>query len=103
MEIDRTYVARRLELSRLCIGEAEDYRPYWRQSWNRHPPSWIESENPRWKGDFRVRYWDPAWHAILFGSPSSYVDRILEAGFDGVYLDTVDTFVYFEELGGKGD
>ncbi|MDA8424984.1 MAG: endo alpha-1,4 polygalactosaminidase [Treponema sp.] len=95
--------ARRLVLAYLSIGEAEDYRPYWRQEWNRHPPSWIESENPRWKGNFRVRYWEPAWRAILFGSPSSYLDRILAAGFDGVYLDTVDTFVHFEELAGKGD
>jgi cysteinyl-tRNA synthetase len=92
--------ARRLVLAYMSIGEAEDYRPYWRREWNKHPPSWIESENPDWKGNFRVRYWDPAWGAILFGSPSSYLDRILAAGFDGVYLDTVDTFVHFEDLGG---
>ena len=55
-------------------------------------PSWLGNENPSWRGNFQVRYWDPAWQAILFGSQTAYLDRILAAGFDGVYLDRVDAF-----------
>lgn len=87
---------RRLVFAYMSIGEAEDYRAYWQKSWSTKAPPWIERENPEWKGNYRVRYWDSAWRDILFGSPQSYLDKIIAAGFDGVYLDTIDTFYYFE-------
>jgi cysteinyl-tRNA synthetase len=87
---------RRLVISYMSIGEAEDYRFYWQESWNETPPSWIAAENPDWEGNFKVRYWDPEWQAVLFGSPDSYLDRILAAGFDGIYLDIIDAFQWFE-------
>jgi len=43
-----------------------------------------------------VRYWDPNWQYIICGSSDSYVNRIVNAGFDGVYLDLVDEYEYFE-------
>ncbi len=94
-------------LAYLSIGEAEDYRFYWQEGWdadhNGQPdtgaPVWLESVNPDWEGNYKVRYWDPAWQAILFGSPASYLDRILAAGFDGVYLDIIDAYEYFEGQG----
>ncbi len=89
--------ARRLVLCYLSIGEAETYRYYWQTSWKPGSPSWLEAENPDWAGNYKVRYWDPAWQAIITGNDSSYLKRILDAGFDGVYLDIVDGFEYFEE------
>jgi cysteinyl-tRNA synthetase len=80
------------------IGEAEDYRYYWQAGWNSTPPSWMHEENPDWPGNYKVRYWDPEWQNLLFGGESSYLDRILTAGFDGIYLDIVDAFEYFESL-----
>jgi len=44
-----------------------------------------------------VKYWDKEWQQIIYGTPGAYLDRILKAGFDGVYLDLVDAFEYFEE------
>jgi len=38
---------------------------------------------------------NPEWQAIIF----EYEDRILNAGFDGVYLDIIDGFEYWEENG----
>ena len=32
----------------------------------------------------------------MFGNPDAYLDNILKAVFDGVYLDGIDTFEYFE-------
>jgi cysteinyl-tRNA synthetase len=55
-------------------------------------PAWLGRENERWPGNFLVRYWDPAWQAIVFGAGDSYLTRIIEAGFDGVFLDRIDTF-----------
>lgn len=84
--------SRRIVLSYFSIGEAEDYRFYWQQSWHALPPDWLLAENPDWKGNYDVRYWDPQWRSILLGSPASYLDSIISAGFDGVYLDRVDAF-----------
>jgi cysteinyl-tRNA synthetase, unknown class len=91
---------RRVVIAYLSVGEAEDYRAYWPRAWKldvSQRPDWIGTENPRWPGNFPVRYWHPAWPALLFGAPDRYLDRIIDAGFDGVYLDRVD--VYQEFLG----
>ncbi len=53
-------------------------------------PPWLASENPAWRGNYLVRYWDTAWQDLIFGSPDAYLDKIIAAGFDGVYLDKVD-------------
>ncbi len=82
----------RIVLCYMSIGEAEDYRWYWVPSWAADPPSWLGPENPDWPGNYLVEYWDPEWQAIIYGSPDAYLDRIIAAGFDGVYLDKVDSF-----------
>lgn len=82
---------RRLVVSYLSIGEAEDYRHYWKKKWSKIPPEWLEEENSRWEGNYVVRYWHREWYKIIEG----YTERIVEAGFDGVFLDTVDTYYYY--------
>jgi cysteinyl-tRNA synthetase len=89
--------ASRLVVAYMSIGEAEDYRYYWQTDWEESPPSWLEEENPNWPGNYKVRYWDPAWQGVIFGDSSSYLDMILYAGLDGVYLDIIDAFEYFED------
>ncbi len=84
--------ARRLVLCYLSIGEAEDYRDYWNPHWAEDPPDWLLYENPAWPGNYTVRYWDPLWKAMV----DAQLDRILAAGFDGVYLDCVDVYERFE-------
>ncbi len=87
----------RLVLCYLSIGEAEDYRPYWKQEWNANPPEWLLEENPNWTGNYRVQYWNEDWKAIITGNADSYLGKILNSGFDGVYLDLVDSFWKFED------
>jgi len=60
-------------------------------------PSFLHSENPNWEGNFYVHYWDEEWQKIICGNDDSYLKKILDAGFDGVYLDLIDAFEYFEE------
>jgi len=86
----------RLLVAYMSIGEAEKYRYYWKAEWNTTAPAWLDKENPDWPGNYKVRYWDPAWQQILFGDDNSYLMRIIRAGFDGVYLDIIDAFEYFE-------
>lgn len=89
--------ARRLVISYVSIGEAEDYRYYWNDVWKNNPPAWLEKENSSWAGNYKVRYWDDNWKDIIYGSSDAYIDKIIEAGFDGAYLDIIDGFEYFEE------
>lgn len=86
----------RLVICYMSIGEAEDYRYYWESGWKVGNPSFLDKENPNWKGNFKVRYWDKDWQKIIYGNDSSYLKKILDAGFDGVYLDIIDAFEYFE-------
>ena len=82
----------------LSVGEAEDYRYYWDAAWDKkeNRPAWIAEENEEWDGNYKVRYWEPAWQNILYGSSDAYLDMIIGAGFDGVYLDVIDAYEYFE-------
>jgi cysteinyl-tRNA synthetase len=71
----------------LNIGQAESYRSYWRREWRVGAPNWLAVADPDWPGDFFVRYWAPEWQAIV----EAALDRIVDAGFDGVYLDRIDS------------
>jgi len=82
----------RLVIAYMSIGEAEDYRYYWKPEWKTNPPPWLAEENPDWPGNYAVRYWDKDWQNIIYG----YLEKILHAGFDGVFLDKVDSYIYFE-------
>lgn len=86
----------RLVFAYCSIGEAEDYRYYWQTEWASDPPDWLEQENPNWPGNFLVRYWERQWQDIIYGHENSYVRKILDAGFSGIYLDIIDAFEYFE-------
>ena len=86
----------RLVIAYMSIGEAEDYRYYWQSSWKTGSPEWLLEENPNWEGNYKVRYWDEDWQKIIFGNDNSYLKKIIDANFDGVYLDIIDAFEYFE-------
>ena len=93
--------AGRKVIAYISIGEAEDYRPYWRKEWGSKgkltaaAPSWLGVENPEWKGNYRVKYWHPEWQKLLLAA----IDDAMARGFDGVYLDIVDGFETFEQDG----
>jgi cysteinyl-tRNA synthetase len=95
--------AGRKVIAYLSIGEAEDYRAYWQREWDADrdgkpdaaAPAFLLAQNPEWKGNYRVKYWQPGWQKIILAE----VDKIMAAGFDGVYLDIVDGFETFEQDG----
>lgn len=73
----------------LSIGEAEDYRAYWKTLHERKSVApVIIAENSDWPGNYTVMYWDAGWQAII-------QDRVREAkrkGFTALYLDKVDAW-----------
>lgn len=86
----------RLVIAYMSIGEAEDYRYYWDPSWESYAPEWLLEENPDWEGNYKVKYWNHEWQSIIYGDEEAYLDQILSRGFDGVYLDIIEAFEYFE-------
>ncbi|MCK4645879.1 MAG: endo alpha-1,4 polygalactosaminidase [Candidatus Aminicenantes bacterium] len=86
----------RLVIAYMSIGEAENYRYYWLSGWNTTPPSWLAEENPNWPDNYKVRFWLKSWQDIIYGNDNSYLKKILDAGFDGVYLDIIDAYEFFE-------
>ncbi len=78
------------------IGEAEEYRFYWNKGWKKNPPKFIGPENEDWAGNYKVKYWREDWWQTGL---RPYLDRIIEAGFDGVYLDIVDAYWFWHEQG----
>ncbi|MBK9983573.1 MAG: endo alpha-1,4 polygalactosaminidase [Saprospiraceae bacterium] len=87
---------KRLVISYMSIGEAENYRYYWKSAWNANKPVWLDAENPNWAGNFKVKYWNTEWQNIIYGNDNSYLKKILDADFDGAYLDLIDAFEYYE-------
>jgi cysteinyl-tRNA synthetase, unknown class len=87
-----------LVIAYMSIGEAEDYRYYWKSEWNSNKPAWLGKLNPQWPGNFKIQYWIPEWKQIISGNASSYTQKIIDAGFSGVYLDIIDGFEYWESL-----
>ncbi len=87
--------ARRLLVSTVNIGQAEDDRFYWQNHWVSNPPSWLLEKDSR--GNYFVKFWQQGWRNILFGEDGDYLDRILAAGFDGVLLEGIEVFMDFED------
>lgn len=91
-------------LAYLSIGEAENTRAYWNPAWVNAQGNPIAGVAPAWLGPkvtgepgrYQVRYWNRAWKQTLFGTTTgpnrTPIDRIIDQGFDGVYLDAVDAF-----------
>ncbi len=86
---------KKIVVSYMSIGEAEDYRFYWQDQWHTGSPAWLDAENPDWEGNFKVKYWETEWQDII----KTYLDRIIAAGFDGVYMDIIDAYEYYFDQG----
>ena len=99
--------SQKIVLAYMSIGEAEDYRFYWNPNWRPGSPEWLGPTNPDWAGNYKVRYWRSGWKNIIFGTTSgpdkSYLDRIIDQGFDGVYLDIIDAYEYWSSPEGGNE
>jgi len=82
---------RKLVLCYIDIAEAETWRWYWQSGWGVGNPDFIVAPDPDgWEDNYPVKYWDPDWQAIMYGNDSSYIAKILDDGFDGIYMDWIE-------------
>lgn len=88
----------RLVIAYMNVGSAENYRYYWKDNWKKGRPNWLAKPYEGYADEIWVKFWKDEWRAIIFGNDNSYTKRIIDAGFDGAYLDNVEAyyFLYFE-------
>lgn len=83
---------KRLVISYISVGSAEKYRYYWQKGWRRGSPSWIKKNYSGYPDEFWVEFWNQEWQNIIY----DYIDKIIDAGFDGAYLDNVEAYYFLE-------
>jgi cysteinyl-tRNA synthetase, unknown class len=91
--------ASRLVIAYMNIGSAEKFRYYWENNWGLHHPLWIKRKYEGYDDEFWVKFWKKEWQEIIYGNDNSYTKKIIDAGFDGAYLDNVEAyyFLYFKD------
>jgi len=75
----------------LSVGEAEGYRGYWEEIKDR---PWVIGENPFWKENYYVDVRNKEWQKVIL---DEVIPGIIEKGFKGIFLDTLDTSSMLEE------
>ena len=95
---------RGIAISYLSIGESEDYRPdYFNSEYmTEDAPDWLLKENKVWKGNRLISFCEEGWQRTILGDDDgrnvynsldpSPLYKLIELGFDGVYLDRVDVY-----------
>ncbi|MGV3613610.1 MAG: endo alpha-1,4 polygalactosaminidase [Fluviicola sp.] len=84
----------RLVISYMNIGSAEKYRYYWKKTWGLHHPLWLKKKYDGYKDEIWVKFWKDEWQEIIYGNDDSYTKKLLNAGFDGAYLDNIEGFYF---------
>lgn len=84
----------RLVLAVLPLGKAYDWRWYWRKGWEAGNPAFLFAPDADDPGSFVTLMSSPQWRELL----GKYITGIVELGFDGVVLDDLDTYLWFEDL-----
>jgi cysteinyl-tRNA synthetase len=81
-------------ISYINIGAAENFRYYWKEDWKLHEPDWLAKPYEGYEDEIWVNYWDGAWQDIIYGNDGSYMKKIVDAGFDGAYLDNTEAYYF---------
>lgn len=89
----------RLVISYINIGSAEKFRYYWKKNWGLQHPLWLKRKYDGYDDEFWVKFWKKDWQDIIYGNDNSYIKKIINAGFDGAYLDNVEAyyFLYYKD------
>jgi uncharacterized protein (TIGR01370 family) len=79
-----------LVVAYLSVGEVEPDRPWY--SDGRFDPSWALGKNENW-GSYFIDAGQSGWRSLMVDLTGEYMQK----GFDGIFMDTVDTASSFPE------
>lgn len=85
---------KRLVIGYMNIGAAEKFRYYWKRPWQLNNPKWLKKKYEGYEEEIWVEYWCREWQDIIYGNETSYAKKVVDAGFDGVYLDNVEAYYF---------
>ncbi|MHC4974360.1 MAG: MJ1477/TM1410 family putative glycoside hydrolase [Planctomycetota bacterium] len=94
-EIEQVRNSGKTVLAYISLGEASDFRFYW-NGWKEGNPSYIGPVNEYYPGVHKVKYWKRGWWNQVI---RPYLDRILDAGFDGICMDGIDAYWFWYTQG----
>lgn len=78
-------------LAYVSLGEVATHRGHFARA---RAAGLLIQENPNWKGAWMVDVRKPAWHALI---ADEVVPPLRARGFDGLFLDTVDSALALEQ------
>lgn len=81
---------RKILLGYISLGEIEAYRTHY--DWAKKAGLLLE-ENPNWEGHYILDVRNPVWAQYVI---ESIIPSLLEKGFDGIMIDTIDSPIYLE-------
>jgi cysteinyl-tRNA synthetase len=91
---------KRLVIAYIDIGEAESWRYYWKSSWVEPThdewgtPDFLLAPDPDgWVDNFVVAFWDKRWKDIMIYNSDSMLNRAIDDGYDGIYMDWIEGFI----------
>jgi len=86
--------AKRLVIAYINIGAVETYRYYWQDEWKLGSPHWIVKEYEGYPNEYYINFWEQEWKDIIYGNDNSYLKKIIDAKFDGAYLDNTEAYYF---------
>ena len=86
--------APRMILAEMPMGRAYDWRWYWNKDWVAGNPAFLFAVDQRCPGVFVTDPLSPQWKEIL----GKYLAGIVDLGFDGIIMDDLDTYLWFEDI-----
>lgn len=77
----------RLVLAHIDLTTISERDVYWDAVWSVARPGWFDAPLCDTRETYPVKFWVEDWRKLIFSAPGSYLDRVTDLGFDGVYLD----------------
>ncbi len=77
-------------LGYISLGEINSGRHYFQQA---KQAGWLLKPNPNWQGSYLVDQRNPGWGSLVI---EELIPSILSQGFDGIFIDTVDSSIHLE-------
>jgi len=74
------------------IGAAENWQNYWKPDCKFGNPKWLYKKYKGYDNEIYVKFWDANWQKLIYGNEESYTQKIIYAGFNGVFLDNVEAY-----------